>query len=75
LVCPAAWPLSSLLVPAGSLLDRDLGGALEQLAEELLDLRVGREDLHGLGVLPLVDTQELPVILGLRYIRWVRSLA
>src|SRR5262245_42521914 len=58
------WPSGSPLVPAGSLPDRDLRHTFEHLAEELLDLRVGREGLHGLGVLPLVDAQELPAILG-----------
>src|SRR5262245_32886302 len=51
------------LVPAGSFVDRDLRHAVEHLAEELLDLRVGRERLNGVRRLPLVDPEEVASVL------------
>src|ERR687896_1921090 len=58
----ARVPRSLPLVPAGVLPDRDLRGGIEHLPEELLDLRIGRELLHGLCRLPLVDPEEVPRI-------------
>jgi hypothetical protein len=54
----------SPLVPAGPLPDRDLWLAFEHLAEELLNLLIGRERLDRFGGLPLVDAQEVPTVLG-----------